>query len=130
MSRRVANQPDLFAPPQLDRLDGSGEGEAFVHPIDMLDEHPGEAFIDMIRQELNGYFDLVRRSEKLPWRKPKSNDVADLTKAYSIHMRLNSMSRWLPREEGRTLRREYFAAMDKLYEAENEATPLVPLMDF
>jgi hypothetical protein len=108
----------------------TGGPNDFVHPIDRLDEHPGEEFIDRIRKELNGYLDLVRRSEKLPWRKPKSNDVADLTRAYGIHMHLNSMSRWLPRDEGTALRRAYWDAMDKLYEAENEATPLVPRMNF
>jgi hypothetical protein len=130
MSRRVANQPDLFLGPQADLFAGAEPSGAFVHPIDLLDEHPGEPFINGIRMELNGYLDLARASDRLPWRKHKEAGKPDLTKAYSIHMRLNSMSRWLPREEGTALRRAFWDAMDRLYELENEATPLVPMMDF
>lgn len=130
MSRRVAHQPDLFAGPETDLFAGLAPSTDFRHPIDQLDEHPGEAFIDRIRIELNGYLDLAKASDRLPWRKHNVEDKPDLTKAYSIHMRLNSMSRWLPREEGRMLRRAFWDAMDRLYELENEATPLVPMMDF
>jgi hypothetical protein len=130
MSRRIANQPDLFHSPQADLFANSALSSEFQHPIDQLDEHPGEAFIERIRVELTGYLDLARASDRLPWRKRDGEDKPDLTKAYSIHMRLNSMSRWLPREEGISLRRAFWDAMDRLYELENEATPLVPMMDF
>jgi hypothetical protein len=130
MSRRVAHQPDLFPGPQTDLFVGPALRDEFRHPIDQLDEHPGEEFIDRIRSELNGYLDLARSSDRLPWRKRGGEDRPDLTKAYSIHMRLNSMSRWLPREEAMRLRRAFWDAMDRLYELESEATPLVPMMDF
>jgi hypothetical protein len=130
MSRRVVNQPDLFPVPQADLFGGPGSAIDVRNPIDMLDEHPGEAFIDRIRMELNGYLSLAMAANRLPWRKSEGLDQPDLTKAYSIHMRLNSMSRWLPSEEGRLLRRAFWDAMDRLYELENEATPLVPMMDF
>jgi hypothetical protein len=130
MSRRVANQPDLFPGPQADLFEGRGSLTEFSNPIDLLDEHPGEAFIDRIRVELNGYLDLATAADRLPWRNAAGPDKPDLTKAYSVHMRLNSMSRWLPSQEGRTLRRAFWDAMDRLYEIENEATPLVPMMDF
>jgi hypothetical protein len=130
MSRRVANQPDLFPGPQADLFDDASPSATFRHPIDQLDEHPGEAFIDRIRVELRGYLDVAKAADRLPWRTHGGADKPDLTKAYSIHMRLNSMSRWLPREEGTALRRAFWDAMDRLYELENEATPLVPLMDF
>jgi hypothetical protein len=130
MSRRVANQPALFADPQPDLFADPAPSTVFRHPIDLLDEHPGEAFINRIRVELGGYLELAKSSDRLPWRKHAGEDQPDLTKAYSIHMRLNSMSRWLPREEGMSLRREFWDAMDRLYELENEATPLVPMMDF
>jgi hypothetical protein len=130
MSRRFARQPDLFPGPQTEIFDGLVPTGEFRHPIDQLDEHPGEAFIDRIRVELNGYLDLARVSDRLPWRMRNNDTKPDLTKAYTIHMRLNSMSRWLPREEGTLLRRAFWDAMDRLYELENEATPLVPMMDF
>ena len=130
MTRRVANQPDLFSAPRTDLFAGATPPAEFIHPIDLLDEHPGEDFIDNIRVELNGYLDLAKASDRLPWREHKRDEKPDLTKAYSIHMRLNSMSRWLPREEGKALRRAFWDAMDRLYELENEATPLVPRMDF
>jgi len=130
MSRRVAHQADLFPGPQTSLFDGLELSTEFRHPIDQLGEHPGEAFINGVRGELNGYLDLAKASDRLPWRKHNGEDKPDLTKAYSIHMRLNSMSRWLPREEGTSLRRAFWDAMDRLYELENEATPLVPMMDF
>jgi hypothetical protein len=130
MSRRIANQPDLFPGRQADLFTVSPSPTGFQHPIDQLDEHPGEAFIDRIRVELHGYLDLARTSDRLPWRKLGAEDKPDLTKAYTIHMRLNSMSRWLPRAEGISMRRAFWDAMDRLYELENEATPLVPMMDF
>jgi hypothetical protein len=130
MSRRVANQPDLFPGPQTDLFADLTPSTAFVHPIDQLEEHPGEAFIDRIRVELTGYLDLAKASDCLPWRRQGGENEPDLTKAYSIHMRLNSMSRWLAREEGVSLRRAFWHAMDRLYELENETTPLVPMMDF
>ena len=102
----------------------------FVHPIDMHDEHPGEEFIDRRRRDLNGYLDLVRTSNAVPWRKLKNPDRVDMGKAFNLHRRLNGMSRWLPREEGQELRKAYWYAMDRLYELENIGTPLVPMMDF
>lgn len=130
MSRRIATQADLFSDPQPDLFADAAPETAFRHPIDELEEHPGEAFIDRIRVELLGYLDLAKASEQLPWRMQTNEGQPDLTKAYSIHMRLNAMSRWLPREEGTSLRRAFWEAMDRLYERENEATPLVPMMDF
>jgi hypothetical protein len=130
MSRRVAHQPDLFAGPETDPFYNRASAAESRHLIEQLDEHPGEAFIDRIRIELNDYLELAKASDCLPWRKHNGEDKPDLTKAYSIHMRLNSMSRWLPRDEGRVLRRAFWDAMDRLYELENEATPLVPMMDF
>ena len=80
MSRRVADQPDLFAPaPNVEA--GSW--------ADTLDEPPDEAFLRRIRDELNGHLARARATtEGFPWR--------DLTETYLVELRVNSMSRWLP----------------------------------
>lgn len=77
--------------------------------VDQLDEHPGEEFIQEIRDELCETLALVRGSGSFPW--------ADLTKTYMMEMRFNSMSRWLPRREAVALRRAFAAEMDRLYKA-------------
>lgn len=108
MSRRVADQPDLFAPAPKART-GSW--------VDDLEEHPGEEFIQRIRDELNGLFDLARASSTFPWR--------DLTQTYLVELRVNSMSHWLPRPEAVALRQAFAAEMDRLYEAADQARPEV-----
>jgi hypothetical protein len=116
MSRRVApadHQPDLFARPADAPIDSL---------VDTLEEHPGEEFIQRIRDDLNAKLALVRDAARFPW--------PNLTRVYSEEMRINSMSRWLPRTEAIALRRAFAAEMDRLYEAEDEARPMVPGADF
>ena len=101
-----------------------------VYPAIGSPFHPGQAYVDRIRTELAGYLELVRTSGRLPWRMHSGPDKPDLTKAYTVHIDLNKESHWMPREEGVGLRKAYWDAMDRLCELENEATPLVPMMDF
>jgi hypothetical protein len=114
MSRRVAHQPDLLdliPRPKTDSL------------VDELDEHPGEEFIQRIRDELHGYLARARATTKgFPWR--------DLTETYVIELRVNSMSRWLPGTEAAELRRVFSAEMDRLYEAADLERPEVGGLDF
>jgi hypothetical protein len=110
MSRRFADQPDLFAPP-------ARTGSL----VDQLDEHPGEEFIDGIRNELRTTLALAREAATFPW--------SDLTLTYAVEMRFNSISNWLPREEAVALRRAFAAEMDRLYEAADEMRPDVPGAD-
>jgi hypothetical protein len=112
MSPRFADQPDLFAAPA-----GSATGSL----VDQLDEHPGEEFIQRIRDELHATLELARRSATFPWR--------DLTQTYSVEMRVNSMSNWMPRAEAVALRRAFAGEMDRLYEAAGEMRPDVPGAD-
>jgi hypothetical protein len=113
MPRRFANQPGLFDGPP-DSPTGS--------LVDQLDEHPGEGFIQSIRDELCTTLALARSAATFPWR--------DLTQTYMVEMRFNSMSNWLPREEALALRRQFAAEMDRLYEAANEMRPEVAGTDF
>jgi hypothetical protein len=113
MPRRFANQPGLF-----DGLAGSPTGSL----VDQLDEHPGEEFIQSIRNELCATLALARSAATFPWR--------DLTQTYMVEMRFNSMSNWLPREEALALRRQFAAEMDRLYEAADEMRPEVAGADF
>jgi hypothetical protein len=113
MSRRFADQPSLFDSPA-----GSPTGSL----VDQLDEHPGEEFIQGIRDELGATLALARAAATFPW--------PDLTKTYMVEMRFNSMSNWLPRQEAVGLRRELAAEMDRLYEAADEMRPEVAGADF
>lgn len=113
MARRFAHQPGLFDSPP-DSPTGS--------LVDQLDEHPGEEFIQGIRDELCGTLALARSAATFPWR--------DLTETYMVEMRVNSMSRWLPRQEAVALRRQFAAEMDRLYEAADEMRPEVAGADF
>jgi hypothetical protein len=113
MTRRFAHQPGLFDSPP-DSPTGS--------LVDQLDEHPGEEFIQGIRDELLATLALARGAATFPWR--------DLTETYMVEMRVNSMSNWLPRQEAVTLRRQFAAEMDRLYEAADEARPEVAGQDF
>jgi hypothetical protein len=113
MPRRFANQPGLFDGP-ADSPSGS--------LVDQLDEHPGEEFIQGIRDELCATLALARNAATFPWR--------DLTQTYMVEMRFNSMSNWLPRKEALTLRRRFAAEMDRLYEAADEMRPEVAGADF
>ena len=113
MSRRFAEQTDLFDR-RVDTPDWS--------LADELDEHPGEDFIQGIRDELLATLALARSSESFPW--------SDLTRTYMVEMRFNSMSNWLPRREAVALRREFSSEMDRLYEAADEMRPEVPGADF
>ena len=70
---------------------------------------------------LNARLALVRNATHFPWR--------NLTRVYAEEMRVNSMSRCLPRAEAVALRRAFAAEMDQLYEAEDEARPEVPGAD-
>ncbi len=113
MSARVAAQPDLFdAPPTA--TTGSW--------VDELDEHPGEEFIQRIRDDLHGLLAKARAAASFPWR--------DLTETYRIELHVNSMSNWLPRPEAVALRRAFAAEMDRLYEAADQARPEVWGADF
>lgn len=106
---RFAGQPTLF-----DRATES--------LVDQLDEHPGEDFIQGIRDELHASLALARASATFAW--------ADLTQTYMAEMRFNSISRWLPRDEAVALRRAFATEMDRLYEAAGEMRPEVPGADF
>jgi hypothetical protein len=115
MSRRVESidrQTDLFSRPADAPVDSLA---------DTLDEHPGEDFIQRIRDDLNAKLALVRVAERFPW--------PNLTRVYSEEMRINSMSRWLPYAEAVVLRRAFACEMDRLYEIEGEARPAVPGAD-
>ena len=111
--RRFAHQPGLF-----DALPDLPTGSL----VDQLDEHPGEEFIQGIRDELCATLALARGAATFPWR--------DLTQTYMVEMRFNSMSNWLPRQEAVTLRRQFAAEMDRLYEAADEMRPEVAGADF
>jgi hypothetical protein len=113
MPRRFAEQPSLFDPPA---------GSPTWSLVDQLDEHPGEDFIQGIRDELCATLALARGAASFPWR--------DLTQTYMVEMRFNSMSNWLPRQEAVALRREFAAEMDRLYEAADEMRPEVAGADF
>jgi hypothetical protein len=113
MPRRFADQPSLF-----DRPADSPTGSL----VDQLDEHPGEEFIQGIRDELLATLALARGAATFPW--------PELTKTYMVEMRFNSMSNWLPREEAVVLRRQFSAEMDRLYEAADEMRPEVAGADF
>ena len=110
--RRFADQPSL-----LDCLVPTPTGSL----VDELDEHPGEDFIQAIRDELLATLALARGSAAFPW--------PDLTQTSMVEMRFNSMSNWLPRVEALGLRREFAAEMDRLYQAADEARPEVPGAD-
>jgi hypothetical protein len=120
MERRVARQPDLFAT----------QGDIFAMPKDdpnwslacEMEEHPGEEFIDRIRQDLHRMLDRARVANGLPWK--------DLTETYAMEMKMNSMSRWLPRHEARVLRKQFAAAMDRIYELLDIERPEVAGWDF
>jgi len=116
MSRRIADQPDLFGTARPDLFTAQGR-PLTGSLVDELEEHPGEAFIQQVRDELNASLELARRSASFPWR--------DLTQTYIAEMRLYSMSRWLPRPEAVALRRAFAAEMDRLYEAADQARPEV-----
>jgi hypothetical protein len=111
--RRFASQPGLFDSPP-----NSPTGSL----VDQLDEHPGEEFIQGIRDELCATLALARGAATFPWR--------DLTETYMVEMRFNSMSNWLPRQEAVALRRQFAAEMDRLYEAADETRPEVAGADF
>lgn len=113
MTRRFATQPGLFDSPP-NSLTGS--------LVDQLDEHPGEEFIQGIRDELCATLALARSAATFPW--------PNLTQTYMVEMRFNSMSNWLPRQEAVALRRQFAAEMDRLYEAANEMRPEVAGADF
>jgi hypothetical protein len=113
MTRRFANQPGLFDNPP-DSPTGS--------LVDQLDEHPGEEFVQGIRDELCATLALARCAAAFPW--------PDLTQTYMVEMRFNSMSNWLPRQEAVVLRRQFAAEMDRLYEAADEMRPEVAGADF
>jgi hypothetical protein len=106
---RFAEQPGLFDSP-------ANSPNASL--VDQLDEHPGEEFIQGIRDELCETLALARGSDSFPW--------ADLTQTYMVEMRFNSMSRWLARPEAVALRKAFAAEMDQLYEAAGEMRPEVP----
>jgi len=113
MTRRFAHQPGLFDSPP-DSPTGS--------LVDQLDEHPGEEYIQGIRDELCATLTLARDAATFPW--------PDLTQTYMVEMRFNSMSNWLPRQEAVALRRQFAAEMDRLYEAADEMRPEVAGADF
>ncbi len=113
MTHRFAGQPGLFDSP-TDSPTGS--------LVDQLDEHPGEEFIQGIRDELCATLALARSAVTFPW--------TDLTQTYMVEMRFNSMSNWLPRQEAVTLRRQFASEMDRLYEAADEMRPEVAGADF
>jgi len=113
MPRRFADQPDLFDSPQRSPT---------WSLVDQLDEHPGEDFIQGIRDVLCAALALARASATFPW--------PDLTQTYMVEMRFNSMSNWLPRQEAVVLRRAFAAEMDRLYEAADEMRPEVAGADF
>ena len=113
MPRQFADQPDLFDSPQRSPT---------WSLVDELDEHPGEDFIQGIRDELCATLALARASATFPW--------PDLTQTYMVEMRFNSMSNWLPRQEAVVLRRQFAAEMDRLYEAADEMRPEVAGADF
>ena len=113
MPRRFADQPGLFDSPS-----NSPTGSL----VDQLDEHPGEEFIQGIRDELHATLALARAAAMFPW--------PDLTRTYMVEMRFNSMSNWLPRQEAVGLRRDFAAEMDRLYEVADEMRPEVAGADF
>ena len=86
--------------------------------VDLLEEHPGEDFIQGIRDRLNGLLELARASARFPWR--------NATETYLTGMHVNSMSRWLPPEEAAALRRAFAQEMDRLYEAADQMRPEIP----
>ncbi len=111
--RQFADQPGLFDSPT-----SSPTGSL----VDQLDEHPGEEFIQGIRNDLCATLALARGAETFPW--------PDLTQTYMVEMRFYSMSKWLPRQEAIALRRQFAAEMDRLYEAADEMRPEVAGADF
>jgi hypothetical protein len=113
MPRRVADRPDLF-----DTAPDSPTGSL----VDQLDEHPGEEFIQGIRDELCATRALARGAATFPW--------SDLTQTYMVEIGFNSISDWLPRQEAVALRRQFAAEMDRLYEVADEARPEVAGADF
>ena len=113
MPHRFADQPGQFDPPP-----SSPTGSL----VDQLDEHPGEDFIQGIRDELSATLALARGAATFPW--------PDLTQTYMVEMRFNSMSNWLPRQEAVALRRAFAAEMYRLYEAADEMRPEVAGADF
>ncbi len=113
MTRRFAHQPGLFDSPP-DSPTGS--------LVDQLDEHPGEEFIQGIRDELCGTLALARSAATFPW--------PDLTQTCKVEMRFNSMPNRLPRQEAVGLRRQFAAEMDCLYDAADEMRPEVAGADF
>ncbi|HEX5325784.1 MAG TPA: hypothetical protein VFW75_03870 [Acetobacteraceae bacterium] len=113
MTRRAPAQPGLFDAPK---------DSPTWSLADELDEHPGEEFIQGIRDELLATLALARASATFPWPDP--------TKTYMAEMRVNSMSDWLPRHEAVALRRQFAAEMDRLYEAADLMRPEVPGADF
>ena len=106
MPTRVAAQPDLFAAAAREDVDSIGS---------TMEEAPDEAFIQRVREELNGYLGKASAAATLPWR--------NLTEDFLIEMRVYSMSRWLPSDEARALRRAFGLEMDRLYEAADQARP-------
>ena len=113
MRNRVADQPGLFDIPPDSPTSSL---------VDELDEHPGEDFIQGIRDELHATLALAQTSSSFPWK--------DLTQTYTVERRVNSMSNWLPRAEAVALRKAFAVEMDRLYEAADQARPEVPGADF
>jgi len=106
MPASVSNQADLFDRPR---------DSANWSLADELDEHPGEEFIQRIRDELLATLALARRSATLPW--------GDLLQAVMAEQRVKSMSDWLPRHEADALRRDFAVEMARLYRALDATQP-------
>jgi hypothetical protein len=102
MSRRANSQFDLFAPPGLPPA---------AAPVDDQDAGRG-ALVDRMRQELTAELDRLRAADRLPW--------PDYTASALAEMRFESLTRWLPAEEGEALRTAHAAELDRLYAAEPE----------
>ena len=113
MPARVAAQPDLFDP-----APGTDTGSW----ADDAEEPPEEAFLQRVRDDLEGLLAKARAAARFPWR--------DLTETYLVEMHVNAMSRWLPRPEAVALRRAFAGEMDRLYEAADQARPEVWGADF
>ena len=68
-------------------------------------------FIAGIRAELEATLRMAREAATLPW--------PDLTQTTLAELRFESLTGWLPKEEGQALRVAFEAEMTRLYDAED-----------
>jgi hypothetical protein len=79
-------------------------------------EPPPAEFVARIRIELETTLCTVRQAERLPW--------PDLTRATLAELRFHSIAKWLPEEEAAEIRAAFEAQMKRLYELEDDRSPM------